>query len=101
MYVGVNFTPSIIIAAGAKSINDIIVIIENRVMLSKESCQHNGKSISVKTWNATIYELARPKWNKIDAYYYLFLKHNLLAKDITGLESQIGSHCTQKSSPSK
>lgn len=37
--VGVNLTPSMKIAAGANKMKDMIVIIENSVMLSKDSCK--------------------------------------------------------------
>lgn len=48
-YEGVNLTPSMKIETGASNIKDMIVIIENKVMLSNDSCtQYNSNFICEK-----------------------------------------------------
>lgn len=93
-------------ATGANRRKDMIVINEKRVMLSKESCETKtqwlcdipDKKDYTKThshWQLATQSGKRKENNA----HYLFLNHDLFAKNITRLVCQIGSHCTPKTSP--
>lgn len=57
-YEGLNLTPSKKMAAGARNKNDMIVMMEKRLMLSKLSCQFQTKRISHLS-NLHLYIIAR------------------------------------------
>lgn len=80
MYDGVNLIPSEKKVTGAIKKRDINVIIEKRVMLSKESC--------IDTTSRSLYFHPQIRLSHSQGTY-IFLDHDFFAKHVTGLVSQV------------